>query len=138
MELSEQQKEELFLEFAVRIAEMEKADKQLGVAKNNHCLAGMGRYYHEQFDYTNPRAAHRQDARQYFFVYNCYKKLRAAVPAIVMAKKYKDEWNGPNYYAINKTQQGSANPVLMEEDIPEATKVGKILLDAMWKYLTEE
>ncbi len=37
----------------------------------------------------------------------------------------------------DKLRQLWSDPVLMEEDIQEANKVGKILLDAMWKYLTD-
>lgn len=137
MDLTTQDKEELFNEFIVKMAEMEREDKRLAVAKNNHCLAGVSRYYHENFDHTNPKAAHWKEARHYYFVYNCYKKLRAAVPALVMSKKYSNPVTDVNYYLVKKQGQGSSDPVLMEEDIQEANKVGKILLDAMWKYLTD-
>lgn len=138
MNLTPQEKEELFNEFVIKMAEMDRKDKQLSVAKNNHCLAGVSRYYHENFDHTNPWATHREEVRHYFFVYNCYKKLRAAVPALVMSKKYCNPVTDVNYYSVKKQGQGSSDPVLMEEDIQEANKVGKILLDAMWKYLTDK
>ena len=141
MDLTPQEKEELFNEFVLKIAEMEREDKRLAVAKNNHCLAGVSRYYHENFDHTNPRAEHQKEARHYYFIYNCYKKLRAAVPALVMSKKYSNPVTDVNYYLVKnlvkKQGQGGSDPVLMEEDIQEANKVGKILLDAMWKYLTD-
>lgn len=137
MELTNQEKEELFNEFVLKMAELEKEDKRIGVAKNNHCMAGVSRYFHDNFDASNPKATYQHDVRHYYFVYNCYKKLRAAIPAIVMAKKYSNPVTEVNYYLKKKEGQGGTNPVLMEEDIPEADKVGKILLDAMWKYLTE-
>ena len=135
--MTPQEKEELFNEFVLKMAEMEREDKRLAVAKNNHCLAGVSRYYHENFDHTNPRAKHWEEVKRYYFVYNCYKKLRAAVPALVMSKKYRNPVTNANYNLGKKRGQCSSDPVLMEEDIQEADKAGKILLDAMWKYLTD-
>ena len=132
MNLTEEEKEELFTEFAIKFAEMDKEDKRLTVAKNNHALAGMSKEYYKVWRSGSPKLSYR-----YLGVYSAYLKLRAAVPFMICAKKYAKaleiEGADPRPFRYSAETYGLEN-----EDIEEATKAGKILLDAMYKYLIEE
>ena len=131
-ELTGFQKEELFDEFMLKMSEMEQKDKRLAVVKNNHALTGMSREYYKVWRTGTPNLAWR-----YLGVYSAYQKLRAAVPFMVYAKKYAKalEIEGVD---VRRFRYAAEMVGLENEDIEEATKAGKILLDAMKKYLTDE
>lgn len=132
MNMTEEEKEELFTEFAVKFAEMDKQDKRLAITKNNHILTGMSKEYCKVW-----RSGSSKLSCRYLGVYSAYLKLRAAVPFMVYAKKYAKalETEGAD---IRPFRYSAETYGLENEDIEEATKAGKILLDAMYKYLTEE
>ena len=69
----------------------------------------------------------------YWGIYDAYLKLRNAIPYIVNLKKYAASGEGYEHYG-NKRRISELNP---DTDYEEATKVGKILIDAMVKYLKE-
>lgn len=134
MDLTEQEKEELFDDFRLRMAELDKEEKRLGAAKNIHALKGMSRYYRDTFDHTNCNSRATKEQWDFYNCHRVYSKLRAVIPSMVMAKKYK----GKNVYQLRLSGLRFEEAVLEDEDMEEATKAGKILIDAVIKYLTEE
>lgn len=132
MELTQQEKDELFEEFAVHYAELERSEKRLVVAKNRHVLNNMSNEYYRVW-----RSGHPPLSYKYKGIYSAYLKLRAAVPFMVAAKKYARAETIEG--ADARRYRYSAETVELEdEDIEEATKAGKILLDALHNYLMEE
>lgn len=139
--MTEQEKDELFSEFVVRMAEMDAKDKRLVVAKNNRIMRGITAYYNECFGYNNPNRKvelweyDENGIEHYKFLglYQTYLKLRACVPWLVQMKKARGKGN-EEYVARHELQ----TVPLEEEDYEEATKVGKMLLDFMVKYIEED
>ena len=146
MELTEIEKEELFNDFMLRLSKTSKEDRKLSVAKNNHALKGVARYYWDNYDPTNIKLKHDPklfldtgdpvigEIYRYCGFYNIYLKLRAAIPSIVMAKKHRNKEH--SYKETHRNPEFSDNPYLEDDDIEEATIVGKILLDAAFNYLS--
>ena len=48
MSLTDQEKEELFADFMLKFAMMDKEEKKLNTARNIHLMKDMSRYYNEQ------------------------------------------------------------------------------------------
>lgn len=135
MELTEAQKDELFADFQLRLAELDKSDKRLAVAKNNHAMKGVTNLYHEMCHSGD--TADDYLAYKYPGLYYAYLKLRSAIPNIVMLKKVA-KVNDGSIPGARLPYRVNQNPVLEDEDMDEATKVGKILLDAVIGYLEEK
>lgn len=147
MSLTEQEKEELFSEFTVRMAEMDKDEKKLRVAQNNHVMKGVTRYYRNHFDWTNVEV--RKDDRvafddelgerkmRYYGTYTMYLKLRKVIPNMVMAKKHRNE-SLPGYLERKNNTDYRDDPLLHDEDEAEATKCAEYLFEAMLKYLESD
>lgn len=135
MELTELQKDELFADFQLRLAEQDKADKRLGVAKNNHAMKGVTKVYYDMCRSGN--SADDYLAYKYPGLYYTYIKLRSAIPNIVLLKKVKKMNNG-QLPGVRVPYRVNQNPVLEEEDMDEATKVGKILLETVIRYLEQK
>jgi hypothetical protein len=139
--MTEQEKDELFGEFVVRMAEIDQQDKRLSVARNNHVLRGMTAYYKDCFAYGNPKRKveiweYDKDGIQhykFFGLYQTYLKLRACVPFLVQMKKLKGKCR--DHYT---SKYSSSTIILEDSDYEEATKVGKMLLDFMVKYIEED
>lgn len=143
--LTDVEKDELFDEFMVKLAQTSKEDRKLSVVKNNHALKGVARYYHDHFDPNNTKLKHDpelffknelgEDVYRYFGFYLAYSKLRAAVPTLVMVKKHMNKEY--NRFETRRKPEFGDNPYLEDEDIEEATKIGSLLLDTFFKYLKE-
>ncbi len=123
--MTEQEKEELFLDFAVKFAEMDKADKRLKTAENNSALKKMSAYYAKVANELkrNEKAYDERGFFKFYGIYNAYLELRHATIYIVNAKKH---------------QMKDIGKLDRLEDIDEAEKVGKILIDAMINYFLED
>jgi hypothetical protein len=128
MELTEQQKEELFLDFAVKFAEMDKEDKNFRTANNNAALKHMSKYYAQEVQKLkkDPRAYDMKGFFRFYGVYNAYLELRHATIYLVNAKKSHDM----------KPQH--MNMLDRDKDVEEAEKAGTMLIDAMMHYLLDD
>ena len=122
------EKEELFSDFMVRMAEMDKSEKTLRVASNNRALKGMTRYYNERKEAERRNGKLWYDGTdgkwgfKYYGMYQAYLELRHAVVFLVNAKHNK---------------RNKIGCLIPEMDTKEAEKIGKILIDAMFDYLLE-
>lgn len=142
--MTNEEKEELFADFMVRMAEMDKDDKRLSAAKNNSAMRELTEYYNEIVDRYSGKVTEKNkwlyrkfDGRWYFAadgMYDSYCALRRAVPYIIGAKR---ALNGER--PRNKNE-GYRKQYVMdpEKDREEATKLGKMLIDTMIEYLKGE
>lgn len=143
MNLTDQEREELFADFLVRMTEMDKEDKKVTIARNNSALKGMSRYFNKvkkegcegkdpwmmEHDPGDPRRFFN-----YYGIYEAYCNMRKVVPLLVNIKKHANEKTG-YYHSHNHRRIAELDP---EEDLEEATRCGKFMIDAMIKYLREE
>lgn len=146
IDLTQQQKDELFDEFLIKLEDANK-EERVRRAKNAKAMRGVTAYYNDNFggDLIKPCTHQNElfwvdkDGNQtykYYGLYSAYLKLRETIPNIVMIKKHKGKVR--HYYDIHKREEYSRNPTLEESDAEEATKVGKLLLDTLWNYLTDD
>lgn len=143
--LSEADKEELFTEFVMRYAEMDKEDKRESTARNVSAMKNLTPYWQEKTCLPNrygkiPKEQEylwrEFDGRKYFAadgVYNAYMAIRKVVPYAVGAKRslqgHKIAGSYPGYkrtYVLDP-----------EKDRDEATEIGKRLIDVLLEYLKE-
>lgn len=143
MNLSEQEKEELFADFAVRMAEMDKADKRISVTKNNAAMTDLTTYYNENIGrYAGGKTKenewlYRQDESGWWYfsadgLYSAYLTLRKAIPYIIGAKR---ALNGEH---IPRGQYNRDYVLDKEKDKEMVNEIGKRLIDTMLGYLKEE
>jgi hypothetical protein len=145
MGLTDQEKEELFTEFALRYSEMDKEDKREATARNNSCMKDLTKYWEERthrtssitnYEEDNLLLCRKFDGRWYFAaegLYNAYLAIRKVVPLAVGAKYSlegkKIAGSCPGYkrtYVLDP-----------EKDRDEATEIGKRLIDTLLDYLKE-
>ena len=102
-----------------------KKQKKLRTAENNSALRKMSLYYDQTIRELkrNGKAYDMQGFFKYYGIYNAYLELRHATVYIVNAKK--------------KGKHENSSRLDRNEDVDEAEKVGKILIDAMMKYLLD-
>jgi len=142
--ISEQEKEELFADFMLRMAEMDKDDKRLSTAKNNSAMKDLtdyfniitGRYSGGRTE-NNAWLYRKFEGRWYFAadgLYDSYCALRKAVPYIVGVKRALDG-DRPSTKLEGYRRQYVLDP---EKDREEAAKLGKMLIDTMVRYLKGE
>lgn len=143
--MTEQEKDELFADFMVRMAEMDKDDKRLAVAKNNSAMKELTEYYAEIVDRHSGRKTdknawlYRQDETGWWYfaadgLYDAYSAIRKVVPYAVGVKRALNN-ERPRFKNEGYRKQYVLDP---EKDREEATKIGKMLIDAMVRYLKEE
>lgn len=146
--MNNQEKEELFADFMLRMSEMDHADKRLAVSKNNSAMKKVTAYYQENFGQRWSVARNKPhesvmwmyskdpDGRLYFNAdgfYQAYCALRKAIPFIVGTKRHLElKWDDlpckiPTNYVLDP-----------EKDQDEAEKIGKLLIDAMVSYLKSD
>ena len=146
--MTDLEKEELFTEFALRYAEMDKEDKRESTNRNKSAMKDLSRYW-EKVTYRNIDAYRYQDIpeekrylyrifdkRPYFAadgLYNAYLMIRKVVPYAVGAKRslqgYKIAGSYPGYkltYVMDP-----------EKDRDEAFEIGRRLIDTLLEYLKE-
>ena len=124
--MTELEKDELFAEFLVRMAELDKDDKKLSSAKNRKALTGVSEYYNKVCNYHQDWMRDDLGLFKFFGIYHAYEQIRRAIPMLVNAKLRGDV----------RHEQKPTKP-LEEWDRDEATKAGKYLIDAMIAYLRE-
>lgn len=147
--MTEQEKEELFTEFAMRYAAMDKEDKREVTAHNNSAMKELTKYW-EEVSYRSSgncytmrdipkekRFLYRKlDGRPYFAadgIYNAYLAIRKVVPYAVGAKRsLRGEKIAGSYPGYKRTYV--LDP---EKDLCEATEIGRRLIDTLLDYLKE-
>lgn len=141
-ELSEEMKEELFSEFALRLATMEKEDKKLTSAQNTHVMCKLTKVNEELFGYRDPKnrvgTAGIDDQYLYFGSYDAYLEVRKLVPIVIGIKRRADILRKDSRARADKKFGYRRKYVLQEGDQEEATKLGRILLETIKRYLEEE
>lgn len=143
--MTEQEKDELFADFMVRMAEMDKDEKRLATAKNNSAMKELTNYFNTIIGRrsggktkSNEWLYRRDETGWRYFaadgIYDAYCALRKAVPFIVGAKRsLNGEKERP--YMSGYKKQYVLDP---EKDREEATKIGRMLIDTMIEYLKGE
>lgn len=147
--MTDQEKEELFTEFAVRYAAMDKEDKRESSARNTSAMKELTKYW-EKVSYRNCGSRYRLDdipkEKQYMYrifdgrpyyaadgLYSAYLAIRKVVPFAVGAKRsLEGKKIAGSYPGYKKTYV--LNP---EKDVDEATDIGKRLIDTLLNYLKE-
>lgn len=139
--MTEQEKDELFADFMLRMAEMDKEDKRLSAAKNNSAMKDLTGYYNKTFGRGQGGRTEKTewlyrkyDGWWYFAadgLYDAYCALRKAVPYIVGAKRGLNE-ERPVSRLEGYRKQYVLDP---EKDREEANKIGRMLIDVMAGYL---
>lgn len=147
--MTEQEKEELFTEFALRYAEMDKEDKRESSARNTSAMKELTKYW-EKVSYINCGGRYRLDdipkEKQYMYrifdgrpyyaadgLYDAYIAIRKVVPFAVGAKRsLEGKPIAGSYPGYKRTYV--LNP---EKDTDEATDIGKRLIDTLLNYLKE-
>lgn len=125
--LDEETKEKLFNDFLIRMSTMEKEEMTKNGALNRKALSGMKKYFVEAEEKLNDKHYRRECMR-----YDIYKELRKIVPILVTEKLCRDnEIAGSDTWNYNRR----GYVLETEQEAEEATKVGKILIDAMFGYL---
>lgn len=147
--LSDEDKEELFTEFALRYAEMDKADKREVAARNTSAMKNLTKYWEKAsyrscgYPYTykdipeDKRYMYRiYDGRPYFAadgLYDAYLAIRKVIPYAVGCKRsLEGKPIAGSYPGYKKTYV--LDP---EKDTDEATEIGKRLLNTLIDYLRE-
>lgn len=143
MNLTDQEKDELFTDFMVRMTQMDSADKRIAVAQNNSAMKGLQKYY---VDITDRYAGGKTDKNAWLYrqfdgwwfwaadgLYDAYLALRKAIPFIVGVKRALDGTR-----PTSKNQGYKKRYVLdPQNDRAEVEKIGKALMDVMFNYLKE-
>lgn len=147
--MTEQEKEELFTEFAMRYAAMDKEDKREVTARNNSAMKELTKYW-EDISYRSvgsfytmrdipkeKRFLYRKfDGRPYFAadgLYNAYLAIRKVVPYAVGCKRsLEGKPIAGSYPGYKRTYV--LDP---EKDLYEATEIGRRLIDTLLDYLKE-
>lgn len=139
--MTEQEKDELFAEFMVRMAEMNKEEKRLSATKNNKAMIDLTEYFNQKIGrYSggwteDNKWLYRKEEGWWYFaadgIYDAYLALRRAVPYIVGTKRALDG-ERPKNRNEGYRKQYVLDP---EKDREEANKIGMILIDAMIGYL---
>lgn len=135
--LSDEEKEELFSDFMVRMAELDKEDKKVSSALNRSAMKDISSYWALTIGTERNKSnewLYRRDETGWWYrsgdgLYNAYLALRKAVPFIVGAKRSLDS----NDYI----HSGYGKNYVMDpdKDREEAYKIGKLLIDSMIRYL---
>lgn len=140
--LSEEMKEELFSEFAIRLAAMDKEDKKLTSAQNTHVMCKLTKVNEELFGYRDPKnrvgTAGIDDQYLYFGSYDAYLEVRKLVPILIGIKRRADILRKNPKAQVYKSLAYKKKYVLQESDQEEANKLGRILLETIKRYLEEE
>ena len=140
--LNEEMKEELFSEFALRLAEMDKEDKKLASAQNTHVMCKLTKINEELFGWK--RSENRvgtpgiDDQYLYYGSYDAYLEVRKLVPIVIGIKRRADILRENPKARVYKSFAYKKKYVLNESDQEEATKLGRILLETIKRYLEEE
>lgn len=147
--LSEEDKDELFAEFALRYAQMDKEDKRESAARNTSAMKNLTKYW-EKVSYRSCGSHYTYedipDDKKYMYrlydgrpymaadgLYNAYLAIRKVVPYAVGAKRSLEGTPiAGSYPGYKRTYV--LDP---EKDTDEATKIGKRLLDVLIDYLKE-
>lgn len=147
--MTEQEKEELFTEFALRYAEMDKEDKRESSARNTSAMKNLTKYW-DKASYRSCGYTYRYedipDDKKYMYrfydgrpymaadgLYDAYLAIRKVVPFAVGAKRsLEGKPIAGSYPGYKRTYV--LNP---EKDTDEATEIGKRLIDTLLNYLKE-
>lgn len=139
--LSEEMKEELFSEFSLRLAEMDKEDKKLTSAQNTHVMCKLTKIQGELFGWKNPEnrigTPGIDDQYLYYGSYDAYLEIRKLIPIVVGIKRRADTLRKDPKAKVFKSFAYKKKYVLQESDQEEATKLGRILLETIKRYLEE-
>jgi hypothetical protein len=149
LRLSDEEKEELFTDFMLRFAEMDKKDKREVAARNARAMKDLTKYWydvsyrssgdHIRYDDIPDGKKYMYriyDGRPYFAadgLYDAYLAIRKVVPYAVGAKRSLEGQK------IAGSYPGYKRTYVMdpEKDTDEATEIGKRLLDTLIEYLKE-
>ena len=139
--LSEEMKEELFSEFALRLAAMDKEDKKLTSAQNTHVMCKLTKVNEELFGYRDPKnrvgTPGIDDQYLYYGSYDAYLEVRKLIPIVIGIKRRADILRENPKAQVDKSLAYKKKYVLQENDQEEATKLGRILLETIKRYLEE-
>lgn len=124
--ITEREKEELFTDFALRLAQEDKEDKKLSVRMNNSAMKKVSRYYD-----AIEIGTEKQDR---YGIYDCYQAIRKVIPLAVGLKHRMngDFVNDPRYNRWSYCKSYVLEP---GKDDDEAEEIGKLLLDALKTYV---
>lgn len=147
MKLTDQEKEELFAEFALRYAEMDKEDKREVAARNTSAMKNLTKYWNE-VSYRSCSCVYKDipDDKKYMYrfydgrpymaadgLYDAYLAIRKVIPYAVGCKRSLE--GNP----IAGSYPGYKRTYVLdpEKDTDEATEIGKRLIDTLLNYLKE-
>ena len=147
--LSEEDKDELFAEFALRYAQMDKEDKRESASRNTSAMKNLTKYWNE-VSYRSCGSCYTYkdipDDKKYMYrlydgrpymaadgLYNAYLAIRKVVPYAVGAKRSLEGMPiAGSYPGYKRTYV--LDP---EKDTDEATEIGRRLINTLLDYLKE-
>ena len=129
MKISDQEKEDLFDEFILRMAKMSKEEKSIRGCKNKSAMKHLLKIWNKE----ERRLLASDEMPSRYGIYRGYISLRQTIPLIVSLKKYN--LGGAD---TRKTcpQTGTLDPD-DEWDVKEADKAGTYLIRAMIDYFLD-